>query len=69
VLGQETIPPAPIVPMETDYIVQFMYRPQAAGESVADLGERDCDLWSVNEYGLSPADLERVAEGLAAGAV
>jgi hypothetical protein len=69
VLGQETIPPAPIVPMETDYIVQFMYRPQAAGESVADLGERDCDLWSVNEYGLSPAELERVAEGLAAGAV
>jgi hypothetical protein len=67
VLGHETIPPAPIVPMETDYIVQFMYRPQAAGESVTDLGERDCDLWSINEYGLSPAELERVATGLEEG--
>ncbi len=68
VLGYETIPPAPVVPMETDYIVQFMYRPQAMGEAVPDLGQRDCDLWSVNEYGLSPADLERVAVGLAEGA-
>jgi hypothetical protein len=68
VLGYETIPPAPVVPMETDYIVQFMYRPQAAGEAVADLGERDCDLWSVNEYGLPPDELERVAIGLAEGA-
>jgi hypothetical protein len=67
VLGYETIPPAPVVPMETDYIVQFMYRPQAAGEAVSDLGQRDCDLWSVNEYGLSPAELERVAVGLAEG--
>jgi hypothetical protein len=68
VLGYETIPPAPIVPMETDYIVQFMYRPQAAGEAVADLGKRDCDLWSVNEYGLAPVELERVAVGLEEGA-
>ena len=68
VLGYETIPPAPVVPMETDYIVQFMYRPQAEGEAVADLGQRDCDLWSIDEYGLSPAELERVAVGLAEGA-
>jgi hypothetical protein len=68
VLGYETIPPAPIVPMETDYIVQFMFRPQAAGEAVADLGNRDCDLWSLNEYGLAPAELERVAVGLEPGA-
>jgi hypothetical protein len=68
VLGYETIPPAPIVPMETDYIVQFMYRPQAAGEGLADLGKRDCDLWSINEYGLPPAELERVAVGLEEGA-
>jgi hypothetical protein len=68
VLGYETIPPAPIVPMERDYIVQFMYRPQAAGEGLADLGQRDCDLWSINEYGLPPAELERVAVGLEEGA-
>jgi hypothetical protein len=68
VLEYETIPPAPVVPMETDYIVQFMYRPQAAGEAVADLGQRDCDLWSVNEYGLSTGELEQVAVGLAEGA-
>jgi hypothetical protein len=54
--------------METDYIVQFMYRPQAAGEGLADLGQRDCDLWSINEYGLPPAELERVAVGLEVGA-
>jgi hypothetical protein len=68
VLGYETIPPAPIVPMGTDYIVQFMHRPQAMGEAVPDLGQRDCDLWSVNEYGLPRAELERVAVGLAEGA-
>lgn len=68
VLGYETIPPAPVVPMETDYIVQFMFRPQAAGEGVSDLGQRDCDLWSVNEYGLSRSELERVAVGIEAGA-
>jgi hypothetical protein len=67
VLGYETIPPAPIVPMETDYIVQFMYRPQAEGEGIADVGKRDCDLWSINEYGLPPAELERVAVGLEEG--
>jgi hypothetical protein len=54
VLGEETADFGPIAPMTEDYIVQFRIG----------TGGGDCSLWSLNEYGLSQAELLRVAEGL-----
>ena len=53
----------PIVPMETDYIVQFTHDPGGLPEIEGIAG---CELWSLNEYGLSLDKLKKVAEGLRA---
>jgi hypothetical protein len=54
VLGRETADFGPVVPMEEDFIVQFI---------IGNQGD-DCLLWSLNEYGLSLDELKEVAEGL-----
>lgn len=64
VLGEETSMFGPIAPMETDYIVQFTYDPGGLPEIQGIAG---CELWSVNEYGLSLDQLTRVAESLELG--
>jgi hypothetical protein len=61
VLGQEVIPAAPVEPMGDDYIVQFRHPADAPR---AEDWSRDCALYSIDEHGLPPAELERVAEGL-----
>lgn len=61
VLGEETSGFGPIVPMEEDYIVQFTYDPGGLPETDGIAG---CELWSLNEYGVSLDELKRVAEGL-----
>ena len=63
VLGEETSMFGPIVPMETDYIVQFTHDPGGLPEIEGIAG---CELWSLNEYGLSLDKLKKVAEGLRA---
>jgi hypothetical protein len=59
VLGEETADFGPIVPMEEDYIVQFMI--ERKGEAVP---RHPCSLWSLNEHGLPLEELLRVAKGL-----
>ena len=61
VLGRATADFGPIVPMEEDYIVQFTYDPGGLPETDGIAG---CELWSLNEYGVSLDELKRVAEGL-----
>ena len=59
VLGNETSGFAPIQPGGDDYIVQFTY-PNAPNSR----SHNWCSVYSLNEYGVSLAELKKVAEGL-----
>ena len=56
VLGSEANDVYPATPGGSDFIVQFTYPPGATDP---------CSLWSLNGYGLTTAELRRIAEGLA----
>lgn len=57
VLGTETTGFAPIQPRGNKFIVQFRYPPGTRPHQW-------CSLYSLNEYGVSLAELKKVAEGL-----
>jgi len=57
VLGDQVNDVYPVSPGGTDLIVQFRY-PATAPSNDA------CSLWSLNEYGLGPDELRKIAEGL-----
>jgi hypothetical protein len=57
VLGSETRGFAPIEPGGDDFMVQFIYPADAAPHDW-------CSVYSLNEYGVSLAQLKRVAKGL-----
>jgi len=57
VLGRETTGFAPVEPNGDDFMVQFNYPADAAPNE-------PCSLYSLNEYGVSLAELKLVAEGL-----